>query len=47
MLFGAGQKGHKLMRGGPKVADAAVRRQRAHMQQNSAGTLKFHIAIII
>ena len=47
MLFGAGQKIDKLMRGRPQIADAPIRRQRAHMQQDSGGTLKFHIDIII
>ena len=46
VLFGRGEKGHKLMGGRPQVADAAVGGQRADVQQNSGGTLKFHVSII-
>jgi hypothetical protein len=46
MLFGSSEEGDKFVRGRPQVADASVRRQRAYVEQNSGGTLKFHISII-
>ncbi len=46
MLFGARQKGYKLVRGRAQVADAAIRGQRGYMQQDPGGTLKLHDAII-
>jgi hypothetical protein len=35
MLFGAGQKSHKLVRGRTQIANAAPRGQRADVQQDS------------
>jgi hypothetical protein len=46
VLFGGGEEGYKFVRGRTQVADATVRRQRAYVQQNSGGTLKFHVSII-
>ena len=46
VLPGGGEKGDKLVRGGPKVADAPVGGQRADVEQNSGGTLELHVFII-
>jgi hypothetical protein len=44
VLFGARQKCNKLVRRGAQIANAAIRRQRAYMQQNSRGSLELHEA---
>jgi hypothetical protein len=46
MLLGANQKAKKLVRRGAQIADAAIRRQRAYVQQNTARSLKLHEADI-
>jgi hypothetical protein len=46
MLFGSSEEGDKFMRGWTKITDAPIRRQRAYVEQNSGGTLKFHVSII-
>jgi hypothetical protein len=46
VLFGLGEKGDELMGGRAQVAAAAIGRQRTDVQQNTGGTLKFHLSII-
>jgi hypothetical protein len=44
MLFGARQECNKFVRRGAQVANAAIRWQRAYVQQNTRGSLEFHDA---
>jgi hypothetical protein len=46
VLFGRGEKSHKLVCGWAKVANAAIGGQGTDVEQYSGGTLEFHGSII-
>jgi hypothetical protein len=46
MLLRIGKELEELICGRPHIADAAIRRQGADVQQDARGTLEFHVSII-